>query len=205
MSFRQRMTPMSIIVALDERGGFGKDGKIPWHFPEDFKHFQEVTKGHVCVMGRKTYEDMLEMRLEREAKKAKGNKAIKEYLTVQNNGETPSMETLDTSIKEILPGRLSFVVTSDKNFKAPGATVVSGLREAVQSLSEDDMRTVYVLGGYRMFVEALSWVDKIEMTVVKGSYDCDRHFPVNVLNKSFKIVSGKETDDLYFVTYQRKG
>ena len=60
---------VEIIVAVDEDGGFGKDGKIPWHYSEDLKHFKEVTTGHVCIMGRKTYEDMLEMRKARDAKR----------------------------------------------------------------------------------------------------------------------------------------
>jgi dihydrofolate reductase len=55
------MNNVNIIVAVDDAGGFGKDGKIPWHFPEDFKRFKEITKDSVCVMGRNTYEDMLEM------------------------------------------------------------------------------------------------------------------------------------------------
>ena len=44
-------------------GGFGKDGKIPWSIPEDLDHFKEITTGHICVMGRRTYTDMLAMRL----------------------------------------------------------------------------------------------------------------------------------------------
>lgn len=178
MTLRQRMEPLSIILAVDEHGGFGKDGKIPWYFPEDLKHFKEVTTGHVCVMGRKTYEDMLEMRKERDAKKKTKKK-----------------------IKEILPNRKSFVVTSNPEFEAPGATVVKSLREAVQSLEPNEH--VFVIGGYRMFIEALSWADTVHLTVVKGTYDCDRFFPVEVLNKGYRIIDGTQTDDLYFVTYQR--
>ena len=49
----------NIIVAVDDHGGFGKDGKIPWHFKEDLQNFAKITKGSNCVMGRNTYEDML--------------------------------------------------------------------------------------------------------------------------------------------------
>lgn len=48
----------AVIVAVDERGGFSKDGQIPWHYPEDFKWFQQHTSGHICVMGRTTYDDI---------------------------------------------------------------------------------------------------------------------------------------------------
>ncbi len=33
----------------------GAGGKIPWHLPEDFKWFKQMTTGHVLVMGRKTF------------------------------------------------------------------------------------------------------------------------------------------------------
>lgn len=180
MSLRTQMSPMSIIVAVDEAGGFGKDGKIPWHVPEDFKHFQEVTKGNVCIMGRRTYEDMLEMRQSRDAKKP-------------NAGV----------INEILPGRESFVVTRNSDFNAPGATVVNSIRDAIHSLDEADTREVFILGGYRMFVEALTWVNVIHMTIIKGVFDCDRFFPIQSL-KAFDIVGGEETDKLRFVTYKRR-
>lgn len=56
------MIKPNIIVAVDCEGGFGKEGKIPWFLPEDFEHFKNMTTGHVCVMGRRTYEEMLETR-----------------------------------------------------------------------------------------------------------------------------------------------
>jgi dihydrofolate reductase len=36
----------------------GKEGKIPWHIPEDFKWFKKTTLGQSVLMGRKTYESM---------------------------------------------------------------------------------------------------------------------------------------------------
>ncbi len=38
--------------------GIGKDGGLPWRLPADLKHFKEVTKGHVVMMGRKTFESL---------------------------------------------------------------------------------------------------------------------------------------------------
>lgn len=174
------MIPLSIIVAVDKAGGFGKNGKIPWHFPEDLKHFQKVTKNSICIMGRKTYEDMLEMVNARRDKPLKGNKT------------------------SILKGRDCYVVTSNAQMVAPGATVVHSIRAAVQCLTEADTREVFVIGGERMYIEALAYTNTIYMSVVKKkSYDCDRFFPIQVVAKKFKIAEGTETDDLYFVKYTR--
>ena len=177
---RENVHPLEIIVAVDEEGGFGKDGKIPWHYSEDLKHFKDTTTGHVCIMGRKTYEDMLAMRKDMDAKKKKRGAAI----------------------DEILPNRQSFVVTSNAKFKAPGATVVRNLREAVNSLAANDKRKVFVIGGERMYIEALTSTTFIHMTMVPGSHACDKFFPIKVLNK-FQIKSGKKEGELKFITYER--
>jgi dihydrofolate reductase len=36
----------------------GAGNRIPWHLPEDFKWFKQITTGHVIVMGRKTFESI---------------------------------------------------------------------------------------------------------------------------------------------------
>ncbi len=36
----------------------GAGGQIPWHLPDDFKWFKQMTTGHVLVMGRKTFESI---------------------------------------------------------------------------------------------------------------------------------------------------
>ncbi|MCK9309326.1 MAG: dihydrofolate reductase [Candidatus Cloacimonetes bacterium] len=46
---------ISIIVALDNNSLIGKQGKLPWHIPEDLAWFKEQTMGKIVVMGRKTW------------------------------------------------------------------------------------------------------------------------------------------------------
>ncbi len=36
----------------------GDQGRIPWHLPEDFRWFRQLTMGQVLVMGRKTFESI---------------------------------------------------------------------------------------------------------------------------------------------------
>lgn len=52
------MTRVTLIAALARNGVIGRDGKMPWHLPEDLKHFKATTIGHPLVMGRKTYESI---------------------------------------------------------------------------------------------------------------------------------------------------
>jgi dihydrofolate reductase len=46
------------IAAMSLNRVIGKDGKIPWHIPEDFKWFKKTTTGQAVLMGRKTFESL---------------------------------------------------------------------------------------------------------------------------------------------------
>jgi dihydrofolate reductase len=52
------VTLVSAIVATDERGGIGKDGRLPWHLPNDLKRFKALTMGKPIVMGRRTFDSI---------------------------------------------------------------------------------------------------------------------------------------------------
>jgi len=47
---------ITIIVAIGNNYVIGKEGWMPWDFPEDLKQFKEKTLNHTVVMGRKTFE-----------------------------------------------------------------------------------------------------------------------------------------------------
>ena len=49
---------ITAVLAMDEMCGIGKDGWLPWHIPEDMKHFREITMGKVVVMGSRTYDSL---------------------------------------------------------------------------------------------------------------------------------------------------
>ncbi|WP_255150017.1 dihydrofolate reductase [Halorarius halobius] len=54
------MTRVTLVAAVAENGVIGADGGMPWHYPADLKHFKETTTGHAVVMGRTTYESIVE-------------------------------------------------------------------------------------------------------------------------------------------------
>lgn len=45
------------IFAVDYWGGMGLNGSLPWHHKEDLEYFQTQTRGHIVIMGRKTWDD----------------------------------------------------------------------------------------------------------------------------------------------------
>jgi dihydrofolate reductase len=46
---------ISIIVAVSDDWGIGKDNELLWHLPEDMKRFKALTMGKTVVMGKKTW------------------------------------------------------------------------------------------------------------------------------------------------------
>ena len=49
---------ISLLVAMDENRGIGKDNRLPWRLSSDMKRFRELTMGHHILVGRKTFESI---------------------------------------------------------------------------------------------------------------------------------------------------
>jgi len=49
---------ISIIVAVSDNLGIGKDNDLLWHIPEDLKRFKKLTMGKTLIMGKKTWESL---------------------------------------------------------------------------------------------------------------------------------------------------
>jgi dihydrofolate reductase len=47
-----------LVAAVAANGVIGAAGKLPWHLPEDLKHFRSLTYGHPVIMGRRTWESL---------------------------------------------------------------------------------------------------------------------------------------------------
>ncbi len=53
---------ITLVAAISKNNCIGKHGEIPWHIPEDFKRMQQITRGKVLIIGRKTWESIPEKR-----------------------------------------------------------------------------------------------------------------------------------------------
>ena len=50
--------PLCLVLAVAKNGAIGNKGSLPWHVPEDLKHFRRSTIGHAVIMGRKTWAEV---------------------------------------------------------------------------------------------------------------------------------------------------
>ena len=49
---------LAIVAALSRNGVIGRGNRLPWHLPDDLKHFKRLTLGRPIVMGRRTFESL---------------------------------------------------------------------------------------------------------------------------------------------------
>lgn len=47
-----------MILCTDSKNGIGKNGTIPWHSSDDFKHFKAETQGQKVLMGYNTWQSL---------------------------------------------------------------------------------------------------------------------------------------------------
>jgi len=150
-----------IIAAIARNRVIGKNGKVPWHIPEDLARFKQLTTGHTVLMGRRTFD----------------------------------------SLDNPLPNRTNIVITS---------RVINGVKSypsldfALQALKNE--KEVFVIGGGRLFADALRLTDELRLTLVDREVDGDIYFPPyqEFLLKHFQLVQEERHTGFSFLDYVRK-
>ena len=104
-----------ILAAIAEKNRvIGKDGKLPWYISEDLKRFKRLTTGHAVLMGRKTFESIVE----RLGKPLHERRNI--VLTSKSFAHYPGVETytsIESALTAIKSEQKIFVVGGERVFK----------------------------------------------------------------------------------------
>jgi dihydrofolate reductase len=101
-----------------------------------------------------------------------------------------------------LPGRKNIVLTTRKNYHAPGAIVVHNLDEALGVCAGEE--ELFIGGGGIVFDETVELAERIYLSVIHRVYRGDSFFPV--IPDSFREVSREEIKDILpysFIQYER--
>ena len=182
-------TEVAQIAAISRNRCIGKGNDLPWYISADLQHFKAMTtketdsavKG-IVIMGRKTFESM---------------------------GSKP------------LPKRVSFIITSQSDYAEQKGLIDSekayvmhsledALAQAASLAHSTNLDTIWVIGGERVFSEALRYTDRVELTHVDTEItDGDAFFPelpseFAVSEESEQMHDEKSGLDFRFVTYKRK-
>ena len=140
----------TIIAAMDQNRGLGKDNTIPWKLKEDMTWFKAhtstvFTEGtqNMCIMGRKTW------------------------------------ESLPESFRP-LPDRLNVVVSRNTDYELPeGVLLASSLDNALTLADNADLHIdhTFVIGG-QLYQEAITHdrLERLILTTIWETFDCDCFF-----------------------------
>jgi len=84
------------------------------------------------------------------------------------------------SIGHSLPGRKNIIVTKKKNYQAKDCIVVHSFEDSLKC--SDSTKEVFVIGGGEIYKQALSYANKLYLTIVDDKPKADTFFPK--INKS---------------------
>lgn len=165
------------IACCDKWLGIGKNGKIPWDLPADMNRFRRLTSGGILIMGRKTYEGL------------------------------PDLGTGSP-----LPGRMIIVLSSsDITDTYPSVEGTKSLEQALDHAKELQLirggGDIFIAGGEDVYIEALSIMDMVYLTIINHDYKCDRYFPslpmVDWICTERRAGSLSHDQDYEYRTYQK--
>ena len=80
------------------------------------------------------------------------------------------------SIGRPLPNRRNIVISRNADWRHEGVECVGSLQEALALVAGDG--DAFVIGGGQIFEQALPLVDRLVITRIDRTYECDAFFPV---------------------------
>lgn len=186
-------TQVAQIAAISNNRCIGKNNELPWHISEDLKHFKAMTTAEtdayvdsglkgIVIMGRKTFESM-------------GSKPLPKRVNFIISTQ------MDYATKKGLEGLKDVhVVHNLDDALTHAANVAHGLK----------FETIWVIGGEKVFKNAMMFTDRLELTIVDTEIeDGDAFYPE--IPADFEKVDESEsfTDEenglsYKFVTYVAK-
>ena len=105
------------------------------------------------------------------------------------------------SLENPLPNRTNIVITSRV---INGVKSYPSLAFALQALKNE--KEVFVIGGGRLYAEALKFADELRLTLVDRDVAGDTYFPPyrEILQKNFRMIKEERGAGLTFAHYIRK-
>jgi dihydrofolate reductase len=103
-----------------------------------------------------------------------------------------------------LPNRRNLVLTSRGGLEGyDGVETYGSVREAMQAVADSDR--VFIGGGGSIYAQFLEQADRLELTLIDGSYTGDAYFPKygHLVGTLFEITAIENRDGYRFVTYER--
>lgn len=98
------------------------------------------------------------------------------------------------SVGRPLPNRRNIVISRDPNLKIDGVEVVNSLDEAL-SISKNEEKSVFIVGGAEIYKQALPKVDTLYLTTIHHNFEADTFFPEIDRNEWKEVKSERHKAD----------
>lgn len=162
---------ITLIAAVARNGVIGQGNTIPWHLPEDFKHFSRTTRGHIVIMGSRTWDSLPE----------RFRPLPDRVNIVVSRDESRSAE-----------GAI-WCRDLDSAFEAANTHA-----QANALLANKPMET-FVIGGASIYEQTIEAADRLIISHVAMEPDGDTLFPE--IGSHWKIVSKQDFDGFEVIEY----
>ena len=158
---------ISLIAALDENRLIGNQNKIPWHIKDDLIHFRDLTLHHTVIMGRTTFDSLLEYY----KKSGKPLPDRRHVIVSREAGYTVSLPNCFVvhSIDEALQ------IAIEKESLAMAA--YASAKANVEKKGVGQGGEVFISGGASIFEQTIANADRLHLTLVHAKFEGDTHFP----------------------------
>lgn len=140
---------ITIIAAVAANGAIGRDNRLIYRLPDDMRRFKALTTGHTVVMGRRTYESL-----------PKGALPHRRNIIVSSTLLAEKQDGLRPELPEVV------------------ATLTEAVTLAATTRSADGDGETFIIGGARLYEEALRLADRLCLTEVADTpAQADAFFP----------------------------
>ena len=165
---------ISIISAVSENLGIGKDGDLPWHIPEDLKFFRRKTINNIVLMGLNTFKSL-------------NYKPLKNRINIV-------LADLEYIKKNNLSSKLFKNKNFFKNYDENTEIYLDSLTKTYNLLKElkKTKKDLYIIGGasiYNQFLTSFN-INYLYITQIYKDFKCDVKFPI--IPEYFNIISYSE-------------
>ena len=109
------------------------------------------------------------------------------------------------SIGRPLPGRRNIVITRNPDWRHEGVEAVTSLPAAIALVGD---APAAIIGGAQIFTESLPLADRMIVTEIQHTFECDTFFPelaAGAWRESARVTLHSESNgfDFSYVTYER--
>jgi dihydrofolate reductase len=174
---------VGLIAAVARNGVVGVDGRLPWHLPDDLAHFKRQTRGHVVVLGRRTWEEI--------GRPLPG----RTHIVVSTTLAAPPQPTvhLARSLDEALE-------------RGRALEAALRARDADAGAAAQADATVWIIGGPRLWAEAIAHASIFWLTEIDAEPEGDTIFPTLDLSdfERVEVREGEGEPSHRFVRLQRR-